>query len=196
MQQIKSAAILLLIITIITGCLYPLLITVIAQLCFPWQANGSLIYQNQQIIGSKLIGQNFQSTQYFWGRVSRTNNFPYNATDSEGSNLGPSNPKLLELIQQRIDQLNQYNTIKTTLVPIDLVTASASGLDPEISPLAAIYQAPRIANARHIPEQQVHGLIYKHITPRTFALLGEPRVNVLELNLALDNELPNATPQS
>lgn len=183
----KTAVLLLLLMTLVTGLLYPLLVTSIAQVIFPWRANGSLIERNGTTIGSVLIGQSFTSASYFWGRPSATTPFPYNGAASAASNSGPSNPTFLASVQQRVKTLKQFDSATNSLVPVDLVTASASGLDPEISPYAAFYQVPRIAKARLISEKLVHDLVEQHIAGRTFLLLGEPRINVLELNLALDN---------
>lgn len=186
LKQLKIAFILLLVLTVLTGLLYPTLVTGIAQLLFPWQANGSLLKQNTKLIGSALIGQNFATDHYFWGRPSATSPFPYNAASSSGSNLGPSNPALLAAVNKRIAHLKQFETKNDDLIPVELVTASGSGLDPEISPLAAMYQVPRIAKARHIPAEELEALINKLTKDRTFTVLGEPRINVLELNIALD----------
>jgi K+-transporting ATPase ATPase C chain len=187
MSQMKTAFILLVFLTVITGLLYPLLVTALAQFFFPWQANGSLIEKDGKKIGSLLIGQEFASPLYFWGRPSATSPFPYNGEASSGSNSGPSNLDFLAVVKGRIDYLNTVDVKKNQLIPVDLVTASGSGLDPDISPLAAFYQVSRIATARHIPEKEINALINHKIKKRTFALLGEPRVNVLQLNLALDD---------
>lgn len=184
--KIRIAISLLIIFTILTGFIYPGVVTLIAQLFFPWKANGSLIQINHQLMGSIHIGQYFSDPKYFWGRPSATTPFPYNAENSNGSNLGPSNPNLITAVKARIEILKKYPTPKG-LIPVDLVTASASGLDPDISPLAAYYQIPRIAKARGISEKNIQLLIDKYVKTRTFGLLGEPRVNVLKLNLALDN---------
>ncbi len=186
-KQIKTAVILLILFSIITGLIYPMLVTAIAQILFSWQANGSLITQNGKTVGSVLIGQNFVDAKYFWGRPSATAPFPYNAEISSGSNLGPSNPDLLKSVKDRIDNLHHADPQNQNLIPIDLVTASASGLDPEISPLAAFYQVDRIAKTRNISPTIIEKLIQNSIQYRTFGILGEPRVNVLQLNLALDN---------
>ena len=185
-KQIRSAFFLLLILTGLTGIIYPALITVVAQSLFPLQANGSLIEANGKIVGSKLIGQNFTDPKYFWGRPSATTPFPYNAANSSGSNLGPSNPDLFAKVKERIIKFNQADPLNADLIPVDLVTASASGLDPEISPLAAFYQIPRVAKARGLSETDVGILVESLIKGRTLGFLGEPRINVLELNLALD----------
>lgn len=182
--SIKTALILLLMLSILTGFLYPLAVTGIAQLFFSEKANGSLIKQNNKFVGSHLIGQSFSFPIYFWGRPSATSPYPYNGAASSGSNLGPTNPLLLTFIKQRIAQLTQGQN--TELIPVDLVTSSGSGLDPEISPYAAFYQAERVAKARHLRVEDINELIQQHIQPRTLGVLGEPRINVLELNLALD----------
>ncbi|MDQ2994180.1 MAG: potassium-transporting ATPase subunit KdpC [Pseudomonadota bacterium] len=186
LKQIKIALTLLILLTAITGLIYPLVVTGLTQLFFPWQSNGSLIEYKGEIIGSALIGQSFTAPDSFWGRDSATSPFPYNAKSSTGSNRGPSNPAFLMAIKSRIQHLQKYNPKKDILIPIDLVTASASGLDPDISPLAAFYQAPRIVATNHIAEKKILALITDSIQKRDLCLLGEPRVNVLELNLALD----------
>ncbi|KTC93750.1 MULTISPECIES: potassium-transporting ATPase subunit KdpC [Legionella] len=186
MSQIKTALILLVLLSVITGLIYPLMVTALAQLLFPYQANGSLILQNNRVIGSQYIGQNFRSLAYFWGRPSMTSAYAYNGAASSGSNSGPTNPDFLALVKERISQLKQWHPENNQLTPIDLVTASGSGLDPELSPYAAFYQAARVAKVRQLPEAKVLELINKQIKYRTWGLLGEPRVNVLQLNLALD----------
>jgi K+-transporting ATPase ATPase C chain len=186
-KQLKTAAILLVLFSILTGLIYPFVITGLAQLLFSKQANGSLIQSDHEIIGSKLLGQYFTAPYYFWGRPSATTPFPYNALASAASNLGPTNPALITTIKNRIALLHQSDPQNQQLIPVDLVTASGSGLDPEISPSAAFYQAHRVAKARNLPENQVIALI-QHATKNRFLwILGEPRVNVLELNRALDN---------
>ena len=175
-------------LTLITGGLYPLAVTLIAQGVFPSKANGSLIVQNGQVRGSELIGQPFTEPRYFWGRPSATSPFPYNAGASSGSNLGPTNPALKDAVSKRVETLKS----PTGQVPIDLVTASGSGLDPDISPAAALWQVPRIAQARHLPEDHVRALVERNIQPRAMGVWGEPRVNVLLLNLALDRETSGA----
>lgn len=185
-KQIKSAATLLILLTILTGCLYPIFVTAIAQLLFPWQANGSLITQNNQLIGSLLIGQYFTDPKYFWGRPSATTPFPYNPQNSSGSNIALSNPNFLTTIKDRATILRKADEQNHFLIPVDLVTASGSGLDPELSPLAAVYQLHRIAKLRKIPEQDLHVLIQRFTKSRYLGILGEPRINVLQLNLALD----------
>ena len=186
LRQLKIACILLLICTLLTGLIYPLVVTGIAQLFFPWQANGSFVKEKGKVVGSALIGQFFDSPGYFWGRPSSTTPFPYNAANSSGSNLGPSNPALFAIIKERMAHFKKFDPNATTPIPIDLVTASASGLDPEISPLAALYQVPRIAKARHVSKNTIEKLITQLTKKRTFGVLGEPRVAILELNMALD----------
>lgn len=176
----------LVILTLITGIAYPLLVTGIAQLVFPHQANGSLILRDGKAVGSSLIGQSFISPQYFWPRPSATSPMPYNGCSSSGSNLGPINPALSESFKTRIERLKAADPCGAPLVPADLVTASASGLDPDISPAAAEYQIPRIAKARNIDESLIRELVAKFTRGRQLGVLGEARVNVLELNLALD----------
>ncbi len=190
--QIKPAIIMLALLTLITGVIYPLVVTVIAQVAFPAQANGSLIMKDGQPIGSRLIGQAFDDPKYFWGRLSATGTYPYNAfnaealTASSGSNYGPLNPSLLEMVQGRIDALKAADPNNTQAIPVDLVTASGSGLDPHISPAAAEYQVARVARVRGLDESVVRQLVVQHTQGRDLGILGEPRVNVLELNLALD----------
>jgi len=186
LKQLKIAAILFGLLVILTGLLYPALITGLAQLIFPTQANGSLITQNGQVIGSTLIGQQFDEPKYFWGRLSATANTPYNAAASSGSNLGPTNPALEEAVAGRLDALKAADPENMQPVPVDLVTASGSGLDPDISIAAARYQVPRVARERGLSEAQVSSLVDEHITGRQLGFLGEPRINVLQLNLALD----------
>jgi len=186
LTQFRPAVTILAIFTIITGIIYPAAITGIAQVFFPYQANGSLIDQNGQIIGSELIGQSFDDPRYFWGRPSATAPFPYNAAASQGSNLGPTNPALATAVQLRIEALRAADPQNTAPIPVDLVTSSASGLDPDISVAAALYQIPRVARERGLSQAQVHTLVDQHIESRQLGFLGEPRVNVLELNLALD----------
>ena len=193
MKQFRPALVALIALTIITGIIYPLLVTGIAQVVFPYQANGSLITgANGQPVGSALIGQQFDAPQYFWGRLSATGPVPYTAfnadklTGSSGSNYGPLNPALQEAVQARIDALKAADPSNTLAIPVDLVTASASGIDPQISPAAAAYQISRVAKARGLDVAKVAELVAQHTEERTLGILGEPRVNVLELNLALD----------
>ena len=192
MSTLRPAVVILLALTVITGVIYPLAITGIAQLAFPHQANGSVLTQNGKAVGSELIGQQFDDPKYFWGRLSATGDFPYNAynaqtlTGSSGSNYGPMNPALIKAAQDRIDALKRADPGNTAPIPVDLVTASGSGLDPNISVAAALYQAPRVARLRGLPAMEVQQLIGQYTQGRQLGFLGEPRVNVLELNLALD----------
>jgi len=192
LKQLKPAIILLAIFTLITGVIYPLVVTGIAQVLFPSQANGSLIVRNGKAVGSTLIGQNFDAPKYFWGRLSDTGDFSYNAfnaatlTGSSGSNYGPMNPALLKAVQARIDALKAADPGNTSPIPVDLVTASGSGLDPDISVAAALYQVSRVAKTRGMSEQVVHDLVNQYTSGRQLGILGEPTVNVLLLNLALD----------
>ena len=189
-SQFRPALVMLLVFTVLTGILYPLAVTGIAQVVFPSQANGSLIWQDGQAVGSRLIGQSFDAPEYFWGRLSATGPYPNNAAASSGSNLGPLNPALKEAVEARVKALRAADPDNARPVPVDLVTASASGLDPHISPAAALYQAPRVATVRGIDVATVKALIDQHTEGRTLWILGEPRVNVLELNLALDAAHP------
>ena len=183
--QIKQAILIFIVLSIITGIIYPFFITGIAQVLFRNQANGSLIYQNGKPVGSVLIGQAFNDPKYFWGRISATSPVSFNAVSSSGSNLGPTNPALVEAVKARIKALKSADP-NSNLIPVDLVTSSASGLDPHISLAAAYYQAPRIARLRGLSQDIINVLIVKHAFGRLFGLIGEPVVNVLELNLALD----------
>lgn len=188
--QIRPTLVSLALLILVTGLVYPLLVTAIAQGVMPRQANGSLIQRNGLPVGSELIGQAFDDPRYFWGRPSATGPVPYNAAASSGSNLGPSNNVLVEAVQARIDALQAaqaaFGLDAAAPIPVDLVTASGSGLDPHISPAAAAYQAPRVARARGLAEEQVRSLVDQYTEGRQLGLLGEPRVNVLKLNLALD----------
>jgi K+-transporting ATPase ATPase C chain len=185
-SAIRSAALMLLVLTVLTGVAYPLLVTGIAQGIMPSAANGSLMLHDGKPVGSALIGQPFGDPKYFWGRPSATGPFPYNAAASSGSNLGPTNPALMEAVRGRIAALRAADPGNTAPVPVDLVTASASGLDPHVSPAAAQYQLARVARARGLPQERVRQLVEDHTERRQFTILGEPRVNVLRLNLALD----------
>lgn len=185
-KLLRQAIVLLLLMTVITGVLYPLAVTGLAQLIFPGQANGSLVAKDGKPVGSALIGQSFTEPKYFWGRPSATAPNPYNATASSGSNLGPTNPALTEAVKQRIAALRAADPGNNAPVPVDLATASGSGLDPEISPAAAQYQLARVARARGLSPARVQALVNACTRGRQFGLLGEPRVNVLQLNLALD----------
>jgi K+-transporting ATPase ATPase C chain len=188
--QLRPAIVALVILTIITGIIYPLLVTGIAQVVFPYQANGSIILgKDGKPLGSELIGQQFDDPKYFWGRLSATGPVPYTAfnadklTGSSGSNYGPLNPALKDAVQARIDALKAADPTNTAPIPVDLVTASGSGLDPHISPAAAEYQVARVAKVRGLEEAKVRALVAQHTEGRQLGFLGEPRVNVLELNL-------------
>ena len=183
---LRPALLLFLVMSVLTGIVYPLLVTGIAQLIFPRQAAGSLVNRDGRAIGSSLIGQSFTAPEYFWSRLSATTPQPYNGTASGGSNLGPLNPALLDAVKARIAALRAADLGNSSPVPVDLVTASASGLDPDISLAAAQFQAARVARVRAVPLARVQALIAAHTAGRLLGVLGEPRVNVLELNLALD----------
>jgi potassium-transporting ATPase KdpC subunit len=186
-RQLKIAIIFLVVSTVITGIIYPLVVTGIAQVFFDHRANGSLVEnENGQSVGSEIIGQPFSDFKYFWGRLSATFSVPYNASASSGSNYGPDNPALLQAVQDRIDALKAGDPDNNQPVPVDLVTFSGSGLDPDISVAAAEYQTARVARYRGLTEEQVSSLVRQYTQGRQFWILGEPRVNVLELNLALD----------
>jgi len=187
LQQTRSAALVWLFLTLITGLVYPALVTGIAQVAFPFQANGSLVQHQGRVRGSALIGQPFSDSKYFWGRPSATSPYPYNAAASAGSNLGPTNPELLAQVKTRVDTLRRSHPEPDRLIPVDLVTASGSGLDPHLSPAAALYQVPRVARSRGLSEDTVTGLVARHMENRWFGILGEPHVNVLQLNLALED---------
>ncbi|HKY72183.1 MAG TPA: potassium-transporting ATPase subunit KdpC [Nitrospira sp.] len=185
-DHLRPALTMLLALTLLTGVVYPLIVTGLAQILFPQQANGGLIVRDGRVIGSELIGQHFDDSKYFWSRPSATSPFPYNAGASSGSNLGPTNPALIEAVKTRVAALHAADPDNEAPVPVDLVTASGSGLDPHISPAAALYQAHRVARMRGLEERQVKDLVGQYTEGRQFGLLGEPRVNVLKLNLALD----------
>jgi K+-transporting ATPase ATPase C chain len=187
-KQLRPALMVFLLLTVVTGILYPLLVTGVAQLVFPGRANGSLIPGEKGYVGSALIGQPFDDPKYFWGRLSATPDFPYNSASSAGSNLGPSNPALVEAVKARIEALQKADPGNKAAVPIDLVTSSGSGLDPHLSPASALYQVSRVARERGLPEDRIRRLVEESTEPRQWGFLGEPRVNVLKLNLAL-NEL-------
>ncbi len=185
LAQLRAAIVAVVVLTILTGVIYALAVTGIAQLVFPLQANGNLIEEDGKVVGSSLIGQAFDDPTYFWGRPSATNP-PYDGGNSGASNLGPTNPDLIKNVQARIDALKKEDPENKEPIPVDLVTASGSGLDPHISPAAADYQAPRVARLRGLKPDDLRKLIAEHTEGRSFGFLGEPRVNVLELNLALD----------
>jgi potassium-transporting ATPase KdpC subunit len=188
-ELIRPAVLLLVVLTLITGIAYPLVVTGLAHLAFPWRAGGSLVWRGDRAVGSVLIGQPFSDPRYFRGRPSAAAS-PYNGAASSGSNLGPLNPALEEAIRARVTALREADAavgvVHEAAVPVDLVTASASGLDPHISPAAALFQVPRVARVRGLAEDQVRDLVNRHIEGRQLGMLGEPRVNVLDLNLALD----------
>lgn len=186
-KQLRTACLSLSVLTVVTGGLYPAMITGLAQWIFPAQANGSLISVHGQLVGSKLIGQAFDDPRYFWSRLSATSPMPYNAASSSGSNLGPLNPALVKAVQARVDALRRLDPSNPLPVPIDLATSSASGLDPHITPAAAEYQAARVARLRGLDVARVRSLIARHTQGRFLGLLGEPVVNVLELNVELDS---------
>ncbi len=188
--SLRPAAVLLALLTLVTGVLYPLLVTAVSQLAFPWQANGSVLQWHGVACGSARIGQEFRGERWFWGRLSATAPVPYNAAASSGSNLGPTNPARVTAAQARIAALAAAGA-RVGAVPVDLVTASASGLDPDLSPAAARWQVARVARARGLPPERVAKLVAEHTRDRTFGVLGEPRVNVLELNLALEGVSPS-----
>ena len=192
LKQIRPTILILLLLTLLTGFLYPAAVWAIGRLAFPHQASGSLIRRHGVIVGSRLIGQSFDDPKYFWGRLSATSNsdgvsIPYLYIYSGGSNYAPSNPALLDEVKGRIDALHAADPGNAAPVPVDLVTSSGSGLDPDISPAAAEYQVPRVAKARQMEPAQVRKLVAEHTRGRQLGVLGEPRVNVLELNLALDD---------
>src|SRR5215475_7826928 len=195
LREIRPAIVMILAMTVLTGLIYPLAMTGIAQVAFPYQAKGSLIEKDGKVIGSVLLGQNFEKPEYFHGRPSATTDTdpndssktvpaPYNAANSSASNAGPTSKALVERVQADVDKLKAENP--NAPIPIDLVTTSASGLDPDISPAAALFQVPRVAKARNMPENRVRQLVSEHSQARLSGLLGEPRVNVLTLNMALD----------
>ena len=188
-SQLRPAIVLLALLTVITGVVYPLVVTVVAQVAFPRQANGSLVVRSDRtddIVGSALIGQPFDDPKYFWGRLSATAPFAYNAAASSGSNLGPLNPALTDAVKARVDALRAADPGNQSPIPVDLVTASGSGLDPDISPAAAAWQVGRVARARGLDPATVQALVARYTEGRQWGFLGEARVNVLAVNLALD----------
>lgn len=198
LSQIRIAFVFLILFTVISGLLYPVIITALAQCFFPWQANGSIIAQQGKPVGSRLMGQAFSSEHYFWSRPSATTPFPYNGENSNGSNMGPSNPDYLSTVQGRVAFIQRYETPKHQKIPVELVTTSGSGLDPEISINAALFQVPRLVKTTHLSEEILRKLINEQSLDRSLGFLGEPRVNVLSLNMALDNvrRADARTPQS
>jgi potassium-transporting ATPase KdpC subunit len=187
-REIRSAVIVFLLLTVVTGVVYPGLVTLVAAVVFPAQSGGSLVTVDGKVVGSRLIGQSFSAPKYFWGRPSATGPVPNNGAVSSGSNLGPLNPALAAAVESRVAALRAADPGNTRPVPVDLVTASGSGLDPQISVAAAEFQVPRVARERGLPEAKVREQVRAATEGRTLGILGEPRVNVLELNLALDTE--------
>jgi len=186
MRELRTAIMMLLVLTILTGVIYPLVVTGVAQAVFPAQAAGSLVVKDGKAVGSLLIGQPFDDPKYFWTRLSATSPSAYNAGSSSGSNFGPLSDSLRDAVQARVAALRDAAATPSGPIPVDLVTASASGLDPHVSPAAAYYQVPRVAHVRGLSEERVRTLVREHTEGRQFGVLGEPRVNVLQLNLALD----------
>ena len=184
--ELRPALSLFILLTVVTGALYPLLITAIGQAAFRNQANGSLIESTGKVVGSRLIGQPFTEDRYFWSRPSATSAMPYNAAASSGANLGPTNPALIDAIKPRIAALKAADPANTAAIPVDLVTTSASGLDPHISAAAAYYQLERVARARQLPAAKVRALLESRLESPLLGFIGSPQVNVLEINLALD----------
>lgn len=185
-KMIRNTLMSLLLFTVITGFIYPLVVTGLAQVIFPGKANGSIITKNGKPVGSELLGQQFDDPKYFWGRPSATTPYPYNGGSSSGSNQGPNNPDLLKAVKERIQALRNADPGNTAKIPVDLVTASGSGLDPHISPAAAAFQVQRVAKLRAMDEAKVSALVAANTEGRQFGFLGEPVVNVLKMNLALD----------
>ena len=185
-KMIRNSLMSLLLFTVITGFIYPLAVTGLAQVIFPDQANGSIITKNGKTVGSALLGQQFEDPKYFWGRLSATGPYPYNGGSSSGSNKGPNNPDLMKAVQERAQALRAADPGNSVKIPVDLVTASGSGLDPHISPAAAAYQVQRVAKLRAMDEAKVSALVAANTEGRQFGFLGEPVVNVLKMNLALD----------
>jgi K+-transporting ATPase ATPase C chain len=186
LTMVRNALMSLLLFTLLTGIIYPLAVTGLAQAVFPDKANGSIITKDGKTVGSALLGQQFTDPKYFWGRLSATSPYPYNGGASSGSNLGPNNPDLMKSAEERIHALREVDPGNTGRIPVDLVTASGSGLDPHISPAAAAYQVRRVAKLRGMDEEKVSAFVAANTEGRQFGILGEPVVNVLKLNLALD----------
>lgn len=186
-HQLRPALMMLLTLTLLTGVIYPLAVTGLAQLLLPSLADGSLIIRDGKVIGSELIGQQFDDPKYFWGRPSATSPFPYNAAASSGSNLGPTNPAFIDAVRGRVSALRAADPVNDTPIPVDLVTASGSGLDPHMSPAAAEYQLKRVARARGLGENTLRDLVARHTEGRQLGVLGERRINILKLNVALDD---------
>ncbi len=184
--MLRPVLVIFLLLTAVTGVGYPLLVAVAGRALFPQQSSGSLVTRDGLVVGSTLIGQSFQDPKYFWGRISATSPMPYNGAASGGSNLGPTNPALLDAARDRISALKAVDPANSLPIPVDLVTASASGLDPHVSPAAALYQVGRVARARHLDEATLRNLVLAQVEPPQWGIFGEPRVNVLLLNLALD----------
>ena len=186
LRLIRQSLVVLVLLGVVVGIVYPLAVTGISQALFSHKADGSMVIQNGKVVGSELIGQPFSAPEYFWSRPSATSQFPYNAAASSGSNLGPTNPALLEAVSERIAALRAADPGNSQAVPVDLVTSSSSGLDPHITPAAAEYQVARVAQARRFPESVIRELVAQYTEGRQWGVFGEPRVSVLELNLALD----------
>jgi potassium-transporting ATPase KdpC subunit len=184
--MLRPVLVLFVLLTVLTGVVYPLVVTGIGKAVFPDQVSGSLVMQDGKAVGSSLIGQSFQDPKYFWGRISATSPMPNNGASSSGSNLGPTNPALIDAVRGRIAALKAADPGNSAAVPVDLVTASGSGLDPHISPAAALYQVARVARARQMDPAKVRQIALAHVEPPQWGIFGEPRVNVLLLNLALD----------
>jgi K+-transporting ATPase ATPase C chain len=189
-EELRPAIVALVALSLVTGVAYPLLVTAIAQVAFPAEANGSLIERDGKTLGSRLVGQPFSDPKYFWSRPSATAPVPYNAGASSGSNQGPVSPALADVVKARLAALRAADPEQTRPVPVDLVTASGSGLDPHISPAAADFQVPRVARVRGVSEEKLRALVAEHTEDRQLGILGEPRVNVLTLNLALESVAP------
>ena len=189
-KQIKPALLILATFTVIAGVLYPLVITAIGQIVFPRRADGSIVFRNGKPVGSSLIGQEFSDPKYFWGRLSATSPTGYNPLPSSGSNFGPLNPALREQVEKRVKRLQNADPQNKSLIPVDLVTASASGLDPHVSVAGALYQVPRVARVRGVSQEQIIALVKEYTTGRLVGVFGEPVVDVLQLNIALDQRVP------